>query len=144
MLKDAGLTTISFNLEIFDEESRQKICPGKSRVTVSHYLEALKYATGVFGRGQVSSWLFAGLEPKERTIDGIRAVSETGAIPFVTVFRPLIGTELEDMLPPAVDDVIEIFEAVGQAIREHKVNPQESQCGCVNCNCCSALFESIE
>jgi len=144
MLKDAGLTTISFNLEIFDADSRQKICPGKSKVTVSHYLEALKYAIAVFGRGQVSSWLIAGLEPKLRTIAGVMAVAETGAIPFVTVFRPLIGTELEDMLPPEVDDVIEIFEAVGQAVRKNKVNPQESRCGCVNCNCCSALFESIE
>jgi len=143
-LKEAGLTTISFNLEIFDENSRREICPGKSKVSVAHYLEALKYATGVFGRGQVSSWLIAGLEPKETTIEGVRAVAATGAIPFVTVFRPLIGTELSSKLPPAVEDVIEIFRAVGQAVRENRIDPGESECGCVNCGCCSALFESIQ
>ena len=143
-LRDAGLTTISFNLEIYDKDSREKICPGKSKVTVGHYLEALKYATGVFGSNQVSSWLIAGLEPKETTIAGVKAVAETGAIPFVTVFRPLMGTELADVPPPKVDDVIEIFGAVGQAVRENRVDPEQSRCGCVNCNCCSALFESID
>lgn len=143
-LKDAGLTTISFNLEIFNENNRREICPGKSKVTVNHYLESLKYATAVFGRGQVSSWLISGLEPKETTIAGINAVAATGAIPFVTVFRPLMGTELGGKLPPAVEDVMEIFRALGQAIRHNGLNPGESACGCVNCGCCSALFESIQ
>lgn len=143
-LKEAGLTTISFNMEIYDEDTRKEICPGKSQVSVSHYLEALKYATGVFGRAQASSWLIAGLEPTETTIAGIRAVAATGAIPFVTVFRPLIGTELGTKLPPAVDDVIEIFKVVGEAVRENRIDPGESACGCVNCGCCSALFESIQ
>lgn len=143
-LKEAGLTTISFNMEIYDEATRQEICPGKSQVTVSHYLEALKYATGVFGRAQVSSWLIAGLEPTETTIAGVKAVASTGAIPFVTVFRPLIGTDLGNKLPPAVDDVIEIFKAVGEAVSQNRIEPGESACGCVNCGCCSALFESIQ
>lgn len=143
-LKEAGLTTISFNMEIYDEASRKAVCPGKSQVTIDHYLEALRYAAGVLGRSQVSSWLIAGLEPKETTIAGVRAVAATGAIPFVTVFRPLLGTELGSKLPPAVDDVIEIFKVVGEAVRENRINPGESACGCVNCGCCSALFESIE
>jgi len=142
-LKEAGLTTVSFNMEIYDETARREICPGKSRVTVSHYIEALKYAAGVFGSSQVSSWLIAGLEPKESTIAGVNAIAATGAIPFVTVFRPLMGTQLAGKLPPAVDDVIDIFRAVGQAVRNNRINPGESQCGCVNCGCCSALFESI-
>lgn len=144
LLKEAGLTTISFNMEIFDEECRQSICPGKSKVTVEFYLEALKYATNIFGMGQVSSWLIAGLEPKETTIAGIKAVAATGAIPFVTVFRPLMGTELASKQPPAVDDVLEIFSEVGKAVQANKIDPAESKCGCVNCGCCSALFESIQ
>ncbi|MCL4440676.1 MAG: hypothetical protein M1609_08830 [Firmicutes bacterium] len=144
LLKEAGLTTISFNMEIYDETSRSEVCPGKSQVSVNHYLDALKYATGVFGRNQVSSWLIAGLEPKETTIAGIQAVASTGAIPFVTVFRPLMGTELGSKLPPAVDDVVDIFKVVGDAVRNNRINPGESACGCVNCGCCSALFESIQ
>ncbi len=142
-LFEAGLQTISFNIEIFDDEVRRKICPGKSRISMPEYLQTLEEAVNVFGRNQVSSWLIAGLEPKESTIAGAEAIARTGAIPFVTVFRPILGTTMEDLSPPPVEDLLLIFEALDKIVARHQLNPFASTCGCVNCNCCSALTEML-
>ena len=142
-LCEAGLQTISFNIEIFDDEIRREICPGKSRISMPEYLLALEEAVKIFGRNQVSSWLIAGLEPKESTIAGAEAIARTGAIPFVTVFRPLLGTSMEDLSPPPVEDLLDIFEELKKIFTKYQLNPFASTCGCVNCDCCSALTEML-
>jgi len=142
-LYEEGLNAISFNLEIYDEKIRREICPGKSAIPRERYLEAIKYAVEIFGRNQVSSWLIAGLEPVESTIEGARAIATLGAVPFISVFRPLTGTELETRLPPLAEDVVTIFRRVGEILREYHVNPKASTSGCVRCNYCSALIEAV-
>jgi radical SAM protein (TIGR04043 family) len=143
-LHEEGLNTISFNLEIYDEQRRKEVCPGKSTIPRERYFEAMEYAVELFGRNQVSSWLIAGLEPIESTLTGAEAIAALGAIPFVSVFRPLTGTEFENMLPPPVEDVVMVFRRVGEIMRKHQVNPKDSTFGCVRCNCCSALMEAVE
>jgi radical SAM protein (TIGR04043 family) len=143
-LQEEGLNTISFNLEIYDEERRREICPGKSTIPRERYFEAMEYAVELFGRNQVSSWLIIGLEPVESTLAGVEAIAAVGAIPFVSVFRPLTGTELENRLPPPVDDVIRVFKEVGKILKRHGLDPWRSTNGCVRCNCCSALMEAME
>jgi biotin synthase-related radical SAM superfamily protein len=138
-LRNAGLTTISLNLEIYDQERRREIMPAKSRYDREHYFDALRYAIDLFGSNQVSSWLIAGLEPPESTIAGLRRIAETGAIPFVTVFRPLKGSELADELPPNPESVFPIFKALRDVLDETGLNPRASKGGCVLCNCCNLL-----
>lgn len=141
---EAGLNTISFNLEIYDNEYRKEICPGKFAISRERYLEALNYAVKIFGKNQVSSWLIIGLESVETTIAGVEMIAATGAIPFVSVFRPLTGTVLEQRLPPRVEDVVEVFTKTGKILKKYGLNPHNSINGCVRCNCCSALLEVVE
>jgi radical SAM protein (TIGR04043 family) len=143
-LYEAGLNTISFNLEVYDEQCRKEICPGKSAIPRERYFEAMEYAVKLFGRNQVSSWLIIGLEPVESTIAGSDPIAAIGAIPFVSVFRPLTGTELENKLPPAVDDVVRVFKKIGEILKKYQLDPKDSTNGCVRCNCCSALMETME
>lgn len=142
-LKDAGLSTISFNIEVFDERLRREICPGKSKIPVSRYLDALSFSAGLFGKNQVSSWLIAGLEPKKSLLAGARAVASAGAIPFITVFRPLMGSEYQDRRPPQADWLMEVFEALRDILVEFDLNPAKSASGCAKCNCCSAGEEVL-
>ena len=143
-LHEAGLNTVSFNLEIYDEGCRREICPGKAVIPRKNYFEAMEYAVELFGRNLVSSWLIIGLEPVESTIAGAEAIAASGGIPFVSVFRPLTGTELENRLPPSVDDVVKVFRSVGAILRKQRLDPRDSTYGCVRCNCCSALIETME
>ncbi|MDY6853488.1 MAG: radical SAM protein [Thermodesulfobacteriota bacterium] len=138
-LRNAGLTTISLNLEIYDQERRMKIMPAKSHHEREYYFEVLKYAIDLFGPNQVSSWLIAGLEPPESTISGLYRIAQIGAIPFVTVFRPLKGSELADKSPPNPKSIFPIFKALRDVLNETGLNPCASKGGCVLCNCCNLL-----
>ncbi len=140
-LKEAGLTTVSFNIEIFDEQVRQEMMPAKGNLPVSHYLDVIARAVRLFGRGNVSSWLIAGLEHPQSTIRGIRELASRGAIPFVSVFRPLIGSKLARADPPKADFIYPVFEALGEELARSHLAPAASPGGCVKCNCCSALRE---
>lgn len=50
-----------------------------------------------------------------RAIDWITSV---GAIPTVCVFRPLVGTDLEDAPPPATEELIPVFRRLYEACME--------------------------
>ena len=50
-----------------------------------------------------------------RAIDWITSV---GAIPTVCVFRPLVGTDLEDAEPPSTEDMVPVFRRLYEACME--------------------------
>ena len=140
-LRAEGVTTISFNLEIYNQVRRREMMPAKSLYDREDYFRTLRYAVDLFGPNQVSSWLIAGLEPTESTIAGIWRVAETGAIPFVTIFRPLIGSDLVDESPPHHESIFPVFEALREVMEVTGLDPRASRGGCVSCGCCSALME---
>ena len=41
-----------------------------------------------------------------------------GAIPTVCVFRPLVGTDLEDAEPPRTEDMVPVFQRLYEACME--------------------------
>jgi len=139
----AGLNNVSFNLEIFNEEIRKRICPGKSCIQREEYLDKLGYAVSVFGIGQASSWLIAGFEPPESTIEGIREIVHRRALPFVTVFRPLLGTPFENANPPKLEEIIPVYVELEKILKEEGINPAESVSGCPRCDGCSVQIDIV-
>jgi radical SAM protein (TIGR04043 family) len=138
-LKDAGLDSILLNLELWDEEVRRRIMPGKSAITRERYLAALAHAAKILGPNQASSQIIVGLEKLEDTVTAIRAVADAGAIPMPVVFRPLPGTSLADHTTPSVDDVLVAFDAAAEAIHASKLLAGEARSGCALCGACSAV-----
>ena len=98
----------------------------------------------IFGDNQVSSWLIAGLEKPGSTIEGCRAIAETGAIPHVAIHRPLIGTPLAEKLPPIKDDVVKIYQNLKGILREYGLDPLKHKAGCIRCGGCSATIEIVK
>ncbi|MBW1988811.1 MAG: hypothetical protein JRI97_04615 [Deltaproteobacteria bacterium] len=141
-LAEAGVDAVSYNLEIWDPDLRKALLPEKSRVSREGYLEALEDACAVLGRGQASSWLIAGLEPVSSTMEGIRAVAQTGAVPFVTVFRPLLGSRLQNEPPPDPDALVPVFEELCRVLAQTGLSPARSKAGCAGCGCCTPLVEA--
>ncbi|MEZ4313988.1 MAG: radical SAM protein [Polyangiaceae bacterium] len=137
-LKDAGLDSILLNLEIWDEDVRRQMMPGKAAISRDRYLQALAYAVKILGENQVSSQIIIGLEPLEDTLSAVRAVLDTGAIPLPVVFRPLPGTPLEDTPPPSVDDVMTVFSSTHAWMTEADLAGQKARSGCALCGACSA------
>ncbi|MEN6329616.1 MAG: hypothetical protein ABFC91_04925 [Methanobacteriaceae archaeon] len=143
-LHSAGTDAASFNLEVYDQKMRKEVIPGKARKNpLEKYLSSMKNAVDVLGENQVSSWILIGLEPPEKTIEGIRKIAETGAIPLPKPFRPLYSAEYENKKPPKLEDAILIYGEWLDAIRECGLNPLKAKAGCARCNACFPIKELL-
>src|SRR6202034_3156191 len=60
-MKTAGVDSLGMHLEAVTPEVRKRVMPGKAEVPVERYLAAFASAVPVFGRGQVSTYILAGL-----------------------------------------------------------------------------------
>jgi solute carrier family 13 (sodium-dependent dicarboxylate transporter), member 2/3/5 len=124
-LRAMGVNRVSFCFEIFDRELFAEICPGKHReYGLDHYLEAVRYCAALGKKGPrtepwvVNGEIIAGLEPPESTIAAIDWIVSVGAIPTVCVFRPLVGTDMQDVPPPRTEDLVPVFQRLYEACME--------------------------
>jgi hypothetical protein len=124
-LREMGLNRVSFCFEIFDPELFKETCPGKHReYGLERYLEAVRYCAQLGKKGPWNEpWvsngeIIAGLEPPESSIKAIDWITSVGAIPTVCVFRPLLGTDLEEAPPPRTEDMLPVFRRLYEACME--------------------------
>lgn len=144
-LYSAGTDAMSFNLEVYDKKARKEVIPGKASVYSNDaYFKTMKTATDVLGEDQISSWILIGLEPVEKTVEGIRKIAETGAVPLPKPFRPLYGADYEKRKPSAVVDATTIYREWLDIIREYGLNPLKAKAGCVRCGACFPIKELIK
>jgi len=100
--KEAGFKTISINLELWDKNFFKTICPGKEQECGGweHWVEALEYSATVFGYGNVGTNFVAGIEPKEKTLEGIEYLASKGVVASAGVLNPCVGSKLEGHRSP--------------------------------------------
>src|SRR5712671_7682573 len=67
-MKRAGIDALGMHLEAVTPQVRARIMPGKAQVSVERYFEAFAAAVPVFGRGQVSTYILAGLGDAKEAI----------------------------------------------------------------------------
>ena len=119
-LIDAGVDHFSFCVEFLDPEWFATICPGKARVHGQQlFFDALAYCAARMPRGAVSGEIIAGVEPIQSTLDGIDRIAALGAFPTVCIFRPTVGSDMEDWPPPQYDDMRRVMRHVYEACRRH-------------------------
>jgi hypothetical protein len=121
-LRKMGVNRVSFCFEVFDRELFREICPGKSATYgLDRYLDAIRYCANLGAEGpRDEPWvtngeIIAGLEPPESSIRAIDWMTSVGAVPTVCVFRPLRGTDYEDMPPPRTEDLVPVFSHLYEA-----------------------------
>ena len=117
--KEAGVTEIAFNMEIYSQDLAMKYMPGKSRTNLVRYISALRYATRVWKKpGSVRSSLIIGLEHPDRTLESVKLLSSLGVSPILSIFRPVASTELGFVMPLSSSEVYDLFmEAYDQCKR---------------------------
>ncbi len=121
-LIDLGVDHFSFCVEFMDPDWFARICPGKARMLGQDlYFEAMDYCAARLPRGAVSGEIIAGLEPIESTLAAIERIASVGAFPTVCIFRPTVGSDLEDWPPPDYDEMRRVLLAVYDACRRHHV-----------------------
>ncbi|GAA0752942.1 MSMEG_0568 family radical SAM protein [Ideonella azotifigens] len=139
-LKDSGVDTLGMHLEVIGEDLRQRLLPGKAEVPMSRYWDAFEAAVEVFGRGQVSTYLLAGLGD---SADTLLATSERllalGVYPFVVPFVPISGTPLEDQPAPSAEFMREVLAPLGALVDVADMRAGDIKAGCGRCAACSTL-----
>ncbi|GLS45658.1 radical SAM protein [Methylobacterium brachythecii] len=139
-MKASGIDALGMHLEAVTPEVRARIMPGKASVPLERYYSAFEAAVPVFGRGQVSTYILAGLGD---TPEAILAMSERligmGVYPFVVPFVPISGTPLESHPSPSPDFVHAILQPLSQMLERAGLRSTEIKAGCGRCGACSAL-----
>ncbi len=137
---DAGIDTLGMHLETVTPAVRERVMPGKASVPIARYLQAFEAAVKVFGRGQVSTYILAGLGD---TPEAILAMSEKllalGVYPFVVPFVPISGTPLEDHPAPSADFMRPLLERLGAMVTAGGLRSGDIKAGCGKCGACSSL-----
>jgi sodium-dependent dicarboxylate transporter 2/3/5 len=118
-LIEAGADHFSFCYEFEDPEVFARICLGKAQTLgQAGFFRAMEYTSRRLGPGRVSGEIIAGLEPIEATKRGIDRIVAAGAFPTVCVFRPTIGSELENELPPDPGAMKDVFSHLWETCRD--------------------------
>jgi len=139
-MKAAGIDTLGMHLEAVTPSVRAEIMPGKAGVPISRYLEAFEAAVRVFGRGQVSTYILAGLgDTREAILAMCEQVLALGVYPFVVPFVPISGTPLEDHPPPSADFMRALLEPLGAMVAGAGMRSGDIKAGCGKCGACSTL-----
>ena len=81
---------------------------------------AAEFVRFVHRRMDLDREIIAGVEPIEATKRGIDRIVNAGAFPTVCIFRPTIGSEMEDVPPPDPESMREVFVEL-QRSRRHSV-----------------------
>ncbi len=117
-----GADSILYNLEIFDSELFELICPGRAKmIGRKRYLDALKYAAGIFPNGTVASHLIVGLEPPGSTCMGIDALTDMGVVPILPIYRPVKGRSL-GIEPLNTEIIIPVYKHLYKAVKNKKIS----------------------
>ncbi|MFY0601266.1 MAG: MSMEG_0568 family radical SAM protein [Cyclobacteriaceae bacterium] len=143
-LKDAGADAIGMHLEAVEESVRHRIMPGKAEVSVAYYMKAFEAAVEVFGKGNVSTYILAGLGDSQ---ESILAMSEKligmGVYPFVVPFVPVSGTPLATAPSPDQNFMESLLTPISKMLVEAGITSDTLKAGCAKCGACSVL-KSLE
>jgi hypothetical protein len=120
-IKKAGLTTIAFDIEVYDEKTFKYLCPGKQKYYgYDKFRKALEYAVTVFGWGNVHCGYVAGLEKLETMLDGFETLGSKGVVCDANVFHPDPQSEFENKPRPKKEYVYEMVKAQTKIYKKNK------------------------
>jgi hypothetical protein len=121
-LIDLGADHFSFCYEFHNPEYFARFLPGKQKfVGQQAFFRALEYTVKKLGKGSCSGEIIAGVEPIKDTLRAIDYIAGIGAFPTVCIFRPVIGSDMEQWPSPRYEDMITVFRHLYEACRRHRI-----------------------
>ena len=117
-LKQAGVAIVVFNLEVGNDPWFSKYCPGKSALGRDFFIDRLKRAAIVFGRGRSWTNFVLGLEPVDELLALCEDLAGHGIVCSANVLHVDEGSRL-DCDPPTKETVIRFFQELTQINHRH-------------------------
>ncbi|MBQ8116738.1 MAG: ATP-grasp domain-containing protein [Lachnospiraceae bacterium] len=120
-LKEAGVTEVTFNLEMYNRTHAVQIMPGKGSIPFERYDAAFRIAVDIWGKdGKVRSALIVGLEPPDITLQGVEYLCSVGVAPILSLFKP--DGSMEDYLAPGNDEILYIWQTAEKICNRYKMS----------------------
>lgn len=116
-LKSIGISGLSINMELNNEDYLKRFCPEKAKIGQENYLKFLSLAVKIFGKDKVRSLLIVGIEPLEETLKGVEKLAKIGVNPVLSPLFPY-G---EANFPPKADLFIRARELSEQICEKYNI-----------------------
>jgi radical SAM protein (TIGR04043 family) len=145
-LRESGVDSLGMHLEAVTPAVRRRIMPGKATVSVERYFDAFGAAVKIFGRGQVSTYILAGLgDTAEAILEACERLIAMGVYPFVVPFVPVAGTPLARAPAPSPEFMRGVLPVLGRMLNAAGLRSADAKAGCGKCGACSALasYEAV-
>jgi biotin synthase-related radical SAM superfamily protein len=130
--KKAGVTTVSCNIECFDESLRPEVMPMKGQIPVATYIKTWEKCLEIFGKNEVFTVVVVGIgEEDESILSGVEIAAYKWVMTFLVPHSPAIGAIYEDMEAPSADRMLSLYERAVAIYKKHGLDLYASQAGCV-------------
>ncbi len=121
-LIDLGVNHFSFCYEFHNPKYFAQLCPGKEKTLgQKSFFKALEYTVNKLGKGSCSGEIIAGVEPLEDTLHAIDYITDVGAFPTVCIFRPVVGSDMEDVPAPKYQDMMAVMKYMYESCKRKKI-----------------------
>jgi hypothetical protein len=138
--RQAGVTTVSCNIECFDESLRPEVMPVKGRIPVSTYIKTWEHARDIFGENEVFTTAIVGIGEEDGSVlKGIEMAAAHGVMTFLVPHSPAAGAAYGDMAPPGADRMISLYERAVNIYQQQGLDLCASRAGCIRGSGFSAI-----
>lgn len=122
VLLDLGADHFSFCYEFHNPEYFARYLPGKQETIGQRaFFTAMEYCQARMPKGACSGEIIVGVEPVEDSLAAIDYITGVGAFPTVCIFRPVIGSDMEDHPSPDPETVVPIMRHMYRACRKRGI-----------------------
>lgn len=125
-IKELGIRTLQYNIEVIDKELFKAYCPGK--IDYSLFIDKLVEAVDYLGAGNIRSNIVLGLQDMKNTLDGCDFLCDKGIVPDYSVFQPKRHTALYKQPSPNERDVIFFSHNLARMYRRYNFTPIFCSC----------------
>jgi biotin synthase-related radical SAM superfamily protein len=143
MLKDAGADEIKLNIESFDRDIFEKVCPNRDYDAILH---SINHACEVFGKNRVCSNMIFGLgETDDTDLEGVKVLANMGAVATLRALRmnTYNRAELEKSVgklePVSADRMLNLARGEKKILKEYGLTTLAFKTMCHICLSCDIV-----
>lgn len=143
LLKNSGADEIKLNIESFDRDIFEKVCPKRDYDTILHMIN---HAGAVFGKNKVCSNIIFGLgESDETVIEGVKVLANMGAVATLRALRSndynveLLEAELGPLPAITADRMLMLAKMEKKVLKSYGLTTLSFDTMCNKCLSCDIV-----
>lgn len=129
--QEANVTTVSCNIECFDENLREHIMPIKGKISIATYIKTWEKCLKIFGQNEVYTSVVVGIgEDDDSILRGVKMAASHKVITFLVPHSPAKGAVFSDMVPPTPKRMLSVYKSAVLIYEKFGLDLWASSAGC--------------